>query len=388
MVDFDLRVTSAGLLFAALIGLGGSAQRAKSEPSNLPSGLVAAVAAIAGLLLLLLPIDPDKIVDEASASDQERSMELCRKALRISPYNHRAAWVLARATDDGDRYMTAADLWPAHPGLQKDVGLRFWLTGDEARAARCLKRLFEQRPGDVEPLLKELWSKEIALSDYEALLPESPAAWGAWAGLVVAKGKWREGLDAFKRGVPEAAANAAVYDAFAARLTAAGQWGMAASILDRRLKVKSDPPAQAAAARAWAKLEAWDRALDAARMARRADPLNVEWILLEADVLRGDRQLEKALESLMEALRLAPLEVGILLKRASLYGEMKLWSSAAEDYKAALKSRPGDRDVSLAYAQALIQANDRLEARRVLEDLLRRSPADGAASSLLDALPK
>jgi predicted Zn-dependent protease len=67
---------------------------------------------------------------------------------------------------------------------------------------------------------------------------------------------------------------------------------------------------------------------------------------------------------------------------------MKLWSSAAEDYKAALKSRPGDRDVSLAYAQALIQANDRLEARRVLEDLLRRFPADGAASSLLDALPK
>src|SRR4029079_3633986 len=132
---------------------------------------------------------------------------------------------------------------------------------------------------------------------------------------------------------------------------------MAASILDRRLKVKSDPPAQAAAARAWAKLEAWERALDAARMARRTDPLNVEWILLEAEVLRGDRQLEKALESLMEALRLAPLEVGVLLRRASLYGEMKLWTSAAEDYKAALKSRPGDRDVSLGYGPALGTGN-------------------------------
>jgi tetratricopeptide (TPR) repeat protein len=268
------------------------------------------------------------------------------------------------------------------------VGLRFWVTGDEARAARCLKRLFEQRPGDVEPVLKELWSKDHALEGYEALLPGSPAAWGSWAGLVVAKGRWREGLDAFKRGVPETPANAAVYDAFAARLTAAGQWGMAAAILDRRLKVKSDPPAQAAAARAWSKLEAWDRALDAARMARRTDPLNVEWILLEAEVLRGDRQLEKALESLMEALRLAPLEVGVLMQRASLYGEMKLWTSAADDYKAALKSRPGDRDVSLAYARALVQSNDRLEARRVLEDLVRRFPADGAAAALLETLSK
>jgi len=67
---------------------------------------------------------------------------------------------------------------------------------------------------------------------------------------------------------------------------------------------------------------------------------------------------------------------------------MKLWTSAAEDYRAALKSRPGDRDVSLAYAQALVQSNDRLEARRVLEDLLRRFPADAAASSLLDSLSK
>ncbi len=384
MVDFDLRTTSAGLLFAALIGLGGSAQRAKSEPSNLTAGLVAAVTSLAGLLLLLLPLDSDAIVDDAAASEADRAAMLSKQALRLSPYNYRAAWILARATEEPDRFATAADLWPAHAELQKDVGLHFWELGDRSRAAVCLRRLFQQRPAEVEPVLKDLWSRERALSDYEALLPEAPPAWGAYAGFIVAKGKWREGLDAFKKGVPEVPGNAGVYDAFAARLTSAGQWGMAAAILDRRLKVKSDPPAQAAAARAWAKLEAWDRALDAARMARRTDPLNVEWVLLEAEVLRSDRQLEKSLEALMEALRLAPLEVGVLMRRAALYVEMKLWSSAADDYKAALRSRPGDREASLGLVQALAASGDRLEARKVLEDYLRRNPADEGAKTLLD----
>jgi len=90
----------------------------------------------------------------------------------------------------------------------------------------------------------------------------------------------------------------------------------------------------------------------------------------------------------MEAVRLAPLEVGVLLKRAALYGEMKLWSSAADDYRAALRSRPGDRDASIGLVQALIASNDRIEARRVLEDVLRRNPGDGSAAALLDSLSK
>ncbi|HLY12275.1 MAG TPA: tetratricopeptide repeat protein, partial [Planctomycetota bacterium] len=68
--------------------------------------------------------------------------------------------------------------------------------------------------------------------------------------------------------------------------------------------------------------------------------------------------------------------------------EMKLWSSAADDYRAALKSRPGDRTASIGLAEALIASNDRIDARRVLEDLLRRNPADGAAAALLDSLAK
>ncbi|HLY11807.1 MAG TPA: O-antigen ligase family protein, partial [Planctomycetota bacterium] len=313
IVDFDLRTTSAGLLFAVWIGLGGSVQRSSREPSTWRPGLIALVSGVFALLLLGLPLDPEPVIVDAQGSEPARAAALCRRALRISPYHYRAAWILARATDEPDRYATAADLWPAHTGLQEDVGLRFWESGDPARAAVCLARLFEQRPADVEPVLRKIWRRDLPLAGYEALLPRTPAAWGAYAGFIVAKGKWREGLDAFRRGVPETPANAPVFDAFAVRLEAAGQWGMSASILDHRLKVKSDPAAQGRAARAWAKLEAWDRALEAARMARRTDPLNVEWVVLEADVLRANKELEKALEAYLEAVRLAPLEVGVLL---------------------------------------------------------------------------
>jgi tetratricopeptide (TPR) repeat protein/O-antigen ligase len=389
IVDFDLRTTSAGLLFAVFVGLGGAVQRSSREPSTLAPAVVGALAAAAGILFAALPIDPEPLIDAAQASsDAARAVPLCRRALALSPYNHRAAWILARATGESDRYATAADLWPAHPGLQQDVGLRFWEAGDRARAAVCLRRLFEQRPGDVDPVMTLIWNREVPLKDYEALLPASPAAWGAYAGFVVAKGRWREGLDAFRRGVPEAATNAAAFDAFAARLEAAGQWGMQAAVLDRRLAVKSDPAAQGRAARAWARLEAWDRALEAARTARRTDPLTVEWVVLEADVLRASNEPEKALEAYLEAVRLAPLEVGVLMKRAALYEEMKLWSSAADDYKAALRSRPGDREASLGLARSLIASNDRPGARRVLEDLLRRTPGDGAAAALLEGLAK
>jgi tetratricopeptide (TPR) repeat protein len=393
IVDFDLRITSAGMLFAVMIGLGGAIQRPRTTAAGLAPGLAAAAGALAALLLLFWPLDSESRVEEASRSESGRAKKLAFEALRVSPFNFRAAWILARATDEPERYAVAADLWPAHAELQKDVGLRFWALyaerGERAllnRAARSLRRLFEQRPAEVDAVLKELWWKDAAPADVEPLLPPVPAAWGSFAGFLVAKGKWREGLDAFRRGCPETPENAAVFDAFAGRLSTEGQWGMAAAILERRLKVKSDPAAHGAAARAWGRIEAIDRALPEAELARRTDPLNPEWVALTAELLRGDRQLEKALESYMEAVRLTPLDLDLRLRRASLYGEMKLWSSAADDYGEVLRARPADHDVALGLAQCRIAMGDRQEARRLLEDVLRRRPEDAAALRMLESL--
>jgi len=376
VVDFDLRITSAGMLFAVVIGLGGAIHRPKAEASSRVPGLCSLVGAVAALLLLLVPLDPEAKVEQAAHTDAPRAAALALEALRVSPYNYRAAWILARATGEPARDATAADLWPAHSDLQKDVGLRFWgrygESGDRRflePAIRSLRRLFEQRPSEVSEVMKDLWWKDAPPSELEPLLPPVPAAWGEFAGFLVSKGKWREGLEAFRRGCPEVPENAAVFDAFAARLTAEGQWGMAAAILDRRLKVKSDPAAHAAAARAWGRLEAWDRALPEAELARRTDPLNAEWVALTGDLWRGDRKLEKALEAYLDAVRLAPLNLDYVLRRAALYQEMKLWSSAAADYRQVLASRPADRQVAMSLAQCLTAQGDVAEARRVLESL-------------------
>jgi O-antigen ligase/tetratricopeptide (TPR) repeat protein len=350
VVDFDLRATSAGLLFAVLIGLGGAVRR---SPTRRPLWAGLALAGLAALALLLAPLDSEPRVDEAARSEPERAATLARGALALSPYNFRAAWVLARATDEDARYKTAADLWPAHPGLQKDVGLHFWELGDGPAAAHCLRRLFEQRPSEVDGVLRAIWRKDRPVADYQALLPETPAAAGAFAGFLAGKGKWREAMELFEKGCPAEPAYAGVYDAFAARLEAEAQWGMAAAILDRRLQVKSDPAAHAASARAWSRLGAHDRAQDQVVLARRTDPSNVAWIALAADLQRAAGKPELALEACMEAVRRSPRDPALLLQRASLYEEMKLYPSAADDYRHVLRLRPGDAAAVAGLARSL-----------------------------------
>jgi hypothetical protein len=55
------------------------------------------------------------------------------------------------------------------------------------------------------------------------------------------------------------------------------------------------------------------------------------------------------------------------MKRAALYVEMKLWTSAADDYKAVLKSRPGDREATLGLAQAQAASGAAPESRKLLD---------------------
>jgi tetratricopeptide (TPR) repeat protein len=389
-VDFDLRTTSAGMLFAVMIGLGGSIQRAGAAPCRRTVPAVAGLTGLALLLLLLVPLDSDKWVEEATANGAARAAGLCTRALSLSPFNFRAAWVLAReAPDEGladRRFAVAADLWPAHPGLQEDVALWFWSrleeTGDRScldRSAVCARRLFLQRPWDVERVMKRIWRKDRPLQDYSSLLPETPAAAGGFASLLVGKGRWRDALDVFSKGCPEHPANAAVFDGFADRLQAEGQWGMEASVRARRVSFRSDPTAHGAAARAWLRLEAFERALEQAQLARRTDPSNVEWVVLLGDIHRASRSLERALEAYVEAVRMAPLDVRHILRRASLYSEMQLHSSAADDYRQALRARPGDREASLGLSRALASSNDRVGARRIVEEFLERHPGDAEA---------
>jgi tetratricopeptide (TPR) repeat protein len=375
LVDFDLRIPSIGILWAALLGLGAAAIR---NGTARPTWPLPATALLASAALAFLQLNPKSPEGEAAA----------RRALGLSPYDYQSAWALARETGDPLKLEVAADLWPAHPDVQREVGLTFWERGDRDRAAKCLRRTFEQEPLSVKDVMAEIWSKERPRPDYEALLPDFAPARAVYAGFLVDRGLWQESLEAFERGVPVDASNSAWFDYFASRLEAAGQWGLEAMVRDRRLKVRSDAWAHAASARAWAKLGALDRALERAETAARIDPAKASWAGLRAEILEAKGDRVSAVEAYSAACALEPSELGWRLRRGLLELADKTYVAAADDLREVLRSRPQDRAATLGLARALAGQGQTSSAGILLDDWLRKHASDAEAQDLRDALPR
>ena len=371
-VDFDLRITGVGMVWAALVGLGAAAVR---DGAARPTWPAAAVAFAAAATLALVDLHPK---DEAQV----------RRALGLSPYDYEAAWSLARMTQDPARLQTAADLWPAHPDIQREAGLVFWERGDGARSAACLHRLFVQEPLAVPGVMDEVWSKERPLAEFEALVPPAAPARAAFAGWLAARGLWKESLEAFDRGVAAEPANAPWFDYYAAQLAAAGQWGLEATVRDRRLAVKSDAWAHGASAQAWLRLGASDRALERVVTAQRVDPSNAQWPGLRGAILEAKGDRVGAVEAYTAACGLAPSELEWRLRRGLVELADKTYAAAADDFRAVLRSRPQDRSAALGLARSLAALGQAASARIQLDDWLRKHPEDAEAAALREALPR
>ncbi|HXX92401.1 MAG TPA: O-antigen ligase family protein, partial [Planctomycetota bacterium] len=394
MVDFDCRVTAAGLLFGALVGLGASAGRPEPSPGRRLWAVVTLVALLGGGTLLL-PLDTDRWAERALVSDTPEAESLARRVLALCPSHYQAAWVAARSRERrGDlasaarAYGLAADLWPAHPWLQREVASWFWgewrETGDRAcydRSARSFRRFFTQRPGEVEETMKGLWERSLPKEDLEGLLPpDRPAAWGALASFLASKGEWRKAQDLFDRRVEEIPENRAIFDRFAQALKSGGQWGMEALVRERRLSVYAEPEALAEAARAWLALGVWDKALDRAGQACRIDPARLEWVLLRGEILTARGDPSGALEVYAQAVGMSPQDPAPRFRRAAVCMEAKLFGQAAADYRQILKSLPGDRTAVFGLVQASVADGDGVGARRVLDEWIARNPGDAEAA--------
>ena len=348
LVDFDLRIPGIGIVWGALLGLGAAAVRDGVPRASWP---VAAVALLGAAGAWLLP---------AGGS------------LGFSPYDHEAAW-------DKGEIALAADLWPAEPNVQREAGLIAWEKGDRPRAAVCFKRLFETAPEAIDGVMAE-----TGREGFDALLPARPGAYAMYAGALAQRGLWKEAAEAFERGP----ADAAGCDYFASRLEAAGQWGLEAAVRERRLQLRSDAWAHAAAARAWQKLGWLDRALERATTACRIDPTNPSWPGLRGDILGEQGERLRAVEAYTQALALAPADLEWKVRRAYVELADKTYKSAADDFEAALKSRPRDRRLVLGLAQALAGQDLFPSARVLLDEWLARNPGDAEAKSFRDALPR
>lgn len=385
IVDFDLRVTSIGIFFGALLGLGSSVCRHGAAPRRatwlLPAAGLAAAAALA-----FLPLAPELREDTTSA-------------LRLSPYDHPTSWLHARRAQRSgdkeladDRFRRAASLFPPHPDLQLDAGLWFWVrfreTGDPAhrdRAAECLHRLFRQKPEDVEQVLSAVW-EDRPLEDYEALLPDVGRAWAGLAAFLVARGDWQRAGRVFARGCPPEPENVAAFDHYARALHAAGQWGLEARILEERLKLASDGEAYARAARAWLALGAHERGLERVATAIMIEPMEAAHWALKAEILTAAGRLPEAMEALYSASARDRGSVRHLVKLAELHEAQDMHAAAADDYRDARRLRPDDRGLVLKLARALQASGDLPAARRELDLWLRRHPDDEAVTRARERL--
>jgi tetratricopeptide (TPR) repeat protein len=390
LVDFDLRIPSVGMLFAVMVGLAGSYGREGAAPARLTGWAWAAVGFAAAGAAAFLGLDSKPLADEALRSEPEKAEVLCRRALGLSPYDYRAAWALARveqrrgrASEADRRFEVAADLWPAHAAVQREAGLWFWEGGQLERAARCLGRLFAQRPWEVAGVMEEIWEAGREVADYERLTSGLPAAVARLAGFLAGRGEWRRGMEVFERGCPATAANVGAYDVFAGTLARGGQWGLEAAVRDRRLEARSDPAAWLASGEAWLKLGALEEARTRAEQAVRVDLGSAGAWSLKARVLGAKGERAGALESWAEAVRLGPGDYGVRAGRARYHGELGMHAAAADDWRAALASKPGDRSATLGLGGTLMAQGQATQARALLTEWLQRNPDDSAIRRLL-----
>ena len=345
-VDFDLRIPAIGIAWGALLGLGAASVRDGEPRATWPVALVALLGAAGAWLL------PPQ------------------GSLGFSPYDHEAAW-------NKGEFSIAADLWPADPNVQREAGLVAWEKGDKSRAAICFKRLFETAPEMVDGVLAE-----TGLEGFESLLPPLPAARAMYAGALAKRGLWKEAADAFERGPVDPSG----CDYFASRLQEGGQWGLEAAVREKRLSLKSDPWAHAAAAVAWHKLGWLDRALERATTAARIDPTNPTWPALRGDILAEKAERLGAVEAYSRALSLAPAELEWRLRRGFVELADKTYASAADDFLTVLRSRPKDRRATLGLAEALVGQELLPSARILLDEWLGKHPEDSEAARLRDAI--
>ncbi len=97
--------------------------------------------------------------------------------------------------------------------------------------------------------------------------------------------------------------------------------------------------------------------------------------------LRAHPEIEGALARLNAAIAATPSDASLFLERGELYAKHADWVSAEANYLVAAELAPQDPDLARARGALALATGHPTEARRHLDDALRRQPAD--ASSLV-----
>ncbi|MBI2372702.1 MAG: O-antigen ligase family protein [Deltaproteobacteria bacterium] len=399
-VDFDLQITSIGLLFAAMLALAPSVRRDATKAPGWLSG----VALAAGLLIgaqIALP-SADEALEESRRAELSARGEILRRGLGLHPFDVKLAYEKSLVSLDlGDRKLAAeqleraADLWPAHGSLQDAVVghlFRMHLESkdpeDLERAGRIARRRFSVEPSLIPAAIRAWAPVATPIDALATLIPASPRAQASFAVLLASRGLVEEALARFQNGCPALPENAPIFDSFAATLDAQGQWGLAAELRDQRLTAKRDGEGLAGAARAWIRVGATEDALFRAAEASELEPDRPEWKALVGEILVELGEWEPAATAYAAASSLAPANgnhrawLGALLL---VDGETKL-ERGAEHLAAALALGADSKQILLPLATQLKARGELEAARRVADAYLSLDGRDASARALRKSL--
>jgi O-antigen ligase/Flp pilus assembly protein TadD len=394
LVDFDLRITSVGLLFAVAIGAA-LPYHATVRPFPRYVGAFPAIAVIGITLpLWFADLEAEKPALRAAICEPAEAEVRLAAILRRSPYDAVASSLQALQAERredlalaGDRLETATMLWPSNPLLQRDAALWYLEHDDLARADVCFRRAFEQRPSLVPETIALRWSHDPQVGPWIPRLP-TPRSTAAFAALLARLNLWREAATVFENGVPAEDKYAKDYDNLADSFLRAGQWGLEAEIRERRIALRSDPEAHALAAAAWSRLEVWDNALEHARLAIRVDPGRADWWATLGAILDAKGDSLGAIEAFTEAVRIKPDDLALRMKRGEVYTKDKLYMLAQDDYRFVVKADPKNRDGMVGLAKSLLECGKKADALEVLEAWMLRNPDDVLVARELNQLKK
>ncbi|MBI4819790.1 MAG: O-antigen ligase family protein [Deltaproteobacteria bacterium] len=406
-VDFDWQITAIGILVASLMTLSvEGCQRAEGWTFARTLALLSSAvvsSALFGLALYSIP----RPREDFSESDAAR-------ALRLSPFAVEAAFASAATAERrgdrdtaSERFERASALWPAHGGLAEAVALRLIGLGALDRATRVLKPRFLHAPHRIAAVLGNDTVSRLSIEDRARLVPLTPIPRTYFAAYLARRGEWEDAMatfDAirFDEITPEQTLSA--YDAFAAELGQADLGGLEAKIRERRLalpepsalpkpstrsaRVMSRGSALAAAALAWERLDALDRALPFALEAANEEPWRPERHQLLGRLRERLFMRLDALDSYSRWIELEPKSLPARVARASLASSLDQLDLAESDLRAALALRPEDSANRLLLARLLARKGDLVGAETELHRILSRDSGHAGALSELDVLRK
>ncbi len=388
---------------------------ALSDPADMEVRVTAATLA----LRLERPAEADEIL--SGLAEKEPAIQLLRAQARIQRGDGKGALAILQPIEKdhpanvdlevrrtvAEAHLAANDPASAlkvlegqaagHPSLLLLQARAQRMSGNSKGALAILKPLVDQLPtdprvlGDPRPaagVAVEYGRLLLAAKDVQGavpmleratrLYPSSREAWEVYAESLTAAGRPQDASQArlkAKEIADAAAARPNTAPAAAAQASAPAPAGeaLSANMSEALRQMTANQP---------------EKALEAVRKERTANPANARARILEVQLLIRLRRLQDALQAAEAAVKADPQNADLVYIRGSAHIALQQASEAEKDLRKTLEMAPQHLAAMNDLAVVMMMQNKPAEAQRLLEKVLALNPNDAAAKASLENVKK